>query len=129
MSGGKGPREPAGAGVPDEAAIRRTILRLCRARGAHKTICPSEAARAIAGDDPQAWRRLMKPVRAAAVAMARAGEIEITRKGRPVDPDAFKGVYRLRLSGGRPPPAPAAAADVRPSARPPQAASQTGEKA
>ena len=39
----------------------------------------------------------MKPLRLAAVEMAKAGEIEILRKGKPVDPDRFRGVYRLAL--------------------------------
>lgn len=85
----------------DTAAIRDAILSLCAARGAGKTICPSEAARSLAGDDPAAWGPLMKPVRAVAVAMADAGEIAILRKGRPVDPHDFKGIYRLGLPGGR----------------------------
>ena len=37
----------------------------------------------------------MIPVRRAAVRLAHAGRIVIFRKGRPVDPDDFKGVYRL----------------------------------
>ena len=59
-----------------------------------KSICPSEVARAL---DPEGWRRLMPQVRATAVGLARAGRLEITRHGKPVDPSAFKGVYRLRL--------------------------------
>jgi hypothetical protein len=31
------------------------------------------------------------------VHLARDGQIEITRKGQPVDPNNFKGVVRLRL--------------------------------
>jgi hypothetical protein len=31
------------------------------------------------------------------------GRVAITRKGRPVDPDDFRGVYRIRLPGGEPP--------------------------
>lgn len=75
-----------------EAAIFDLLAR--RATGA--TICPSEAAKAV---DPEGWRRLMPQVRATAVGLARAGRLEITRKSRAVDPDAFKGVYRLRLPG------------------------------
>lgn len=74
--------------------IETAIFDLLAAREAGKTICPSEAARAV---DPVGWRRLMPQVRAAAVGLARAGRLQITRKGRAVDPDAFKGVYRLRL--------------------------------
>ena len=77
---------------PLETAIFDLLAR--RAPGA--SICPSEAARAV---DPEGWRRLMGQVRATAVGLARLGRLEITRKGRPADPDALKGVYRLRLPG------------------------------
>ncbi|MEM1040122.1 MAG: DUF3253 domain-containing protein [Pseudomonadota bacterium] len=66
-------------------------------RGAGKSICPSEVARAMAGHNEKDWRLLMKPIRAAAVALANEGAIAITRKGKPVDPSAFKGVYRLTV--------------------------------
>jgi hypothetical protein len=75
-------------------ALKRTILRLVSERGPAKSICPSEAAKAASPDD---WNRLMPSVRAAAVQLARDGAITILRKGKPVDPDAFKGVYRLSL--------------------------------
>lgn len=82
---------------PGPAALRAAILELLAAREAGKSICPSEAARALAGSDERQWSRLMKPVRGVAVDMARAGEIEIRRKGKPVDPEGFRGVYRLAL--------------------------------
>ena len=47
--------------------------------------------------DAEAWRRVLPQVRAAAVGLARAGRLVITRHGKPADPDSFKGVYRLRL--------------------------------
>lgn len=74
--------------------VRDAILSLVAARGPGKTICPSEAARAVSDDK---WRKLMPDVRAEAVRLAKAGEIAIYRKGRPVDPADFKGVYRLGL--------------------------------
>lgn len=77
--------------------LEQAILELCAARGPDKSICPSEAARALAPDG-QAWSKLMPAVRAVAVGLARAGRIEILRKGKPVDPNAFKGVYRLRCA-------------------------------
>lgn len=80
--------------------LRETILGLAAARGPGKSICPSEAARAIAGQDEKQWRLLMKPLRAEAVAMAREGRIVILRKGKPVDPGSFKGVYRIALPAG-----------------------------
>jgi hypothetical protein len=39
----------------------------------------------------------MTPVRKVAVRLALEGRIVITRKGKPVDPADFKGVYRLSL--------------------------------
>jgi len=49
-----------------DAALEETILRLLHGRGAGKTICPSEAARMVAGggalsDDRAAWEPLMEP--------------------------------------------------------------------
>ncbi len=75
-------------------SIEDAIFDLLSPRAPGTTICPSEAARAA---DPQDWRRLMPQVRATAVGLARRGRLVITRKGRPADPENFKGVYRLRL--------------------------------
>jgi hypothetical protein len=75
-------------------AIAAEILRLAAARGAGKSVCPSEVARALA---PEAWRPLLAPVRAEALRLAEAGRIEILRKGRPVPPEAVRGVIRLRI--------------------------------
>lgn len=74
--------------------VEAAILSLLAERGPGKSICPSDAARAV---DPEGWRRLLGQVRATAVGLARQGRLEITRHGKPADPDAFKGVYRLRL--------------------------------
>lgn len=83
---------------PDRSAIEATILALCAARGPAKSICPSEVARALGGPDEGAWRRLMQPVREAAMALAREGRIEILRKGRAVTAGApVRGVIRLRI--------------------------------
>jgi hypothetical protein len=38
-------------------------------------------------------------VRNAAIGLARAGKITIYRKGKPADPEDFRGVYRLGLPG------------------------------
>ncbi len=75
-----------------EAAI--TALLAARARGA--TICPSEAARCV---DPEGWRDLMEPARAAARRLVAAGEVEITQGGRVVDPSTAKGPIRIRRVG------------------------------
>jgi hypothetical protein len=73
--------------------IAAEIIRQTTARGTQASICPSEVARALAVE----WRPLLGPVRRAAFDLARAGRIEVLRKGRPVDPDAVRGVIRLRL--------------------------------
>ena len=60
----------------------------------------SEAAKAIAletGGGELAWRDWLLKVRRSAVALAQAGQLVIYRKGKPVDPDDFRGVYRLGL--------------------------------
>lgn len=80
---------------PDE--LEAILLDLAGKRERGRTICPSEVARAVAGSDPTAWSKLMPPVRRAAVKLMKEGRIVITRKGQPVDPDDFRGVYRLRL--------------------------------
>jgi len=81
-------------------AIAEEILRQTAARGAGKSICPSEVARALEPDET-AWRRLMMPVREAAIRLAREGRIEVLRKGKPVDPAAeIRGVIRLRVVEG-----------------------------
>ncbi len=73
--------------------IDRTIEGLLAQRDAGRTICPSEAARALAED----WRPLMEPVRERAYALADAGRLEVTQGGRVVDGRAAKGPIRLRL--------------------------------
>jgi hypothetical protein len=39
----------------------------------------------------------MKPLRAVAIDMAKAGELQILRKNKPANPSDFRGVYRLAL--------------------------------
>ena len=85
---------------PDESELEATILALAAQRGEGRTICPSEAARALGGDHPDGWGPLMQPIRRTAVRLMKDGKVVITRKGRPVDPDDFRGVYRLRLPEG-----------------------------
>jgi hypothetical protein len=91
-----GPMSPPAAPAAD-AMIQEEILRQTAARGASSSICPSEVARALAGGDDGPWRPLMGPVRRVAAGLARAGRIEILRKGKPVPPEAMRGVIRLRV--------------------------------
>ena len=82
-------------GVTPAGDIERTIASLLARRAPGATICPSEAARALAGD--AAFRELMEPVREAARAMAARGELEVSQGGRVVDPVHARGPIRLRL--------------------------------
>jgi hypothetical protein len=77
-----------------EQRLRTAILDLTRERGPAKSICPSDAARAVGGDD---WRDLMEQARDVARDLARTGDVEITQGGDVVDPDAtWRGPIRLR---------------------------------
>jgi hypothetical protein len=76
--------------------LRTAILELARRRGPSSSICPSDAARAVGGDD---WRALMDEARDIARSLARDGEVVITQGGEVVDPDAdWRGPIRIRAS-------------------------------
>jgi hypothetical protein len=91
-----------------QADLEHAILQLLDERTANgdttKTICPSEAARLVAGN-PRAttsehrrdWEALMEPARAAARSLVAKHKIVITQHGRIVDPASTKGPIRLRL--------------------------------
>jgi hypothetical protein len=72
--------------------IERAIGDLLDERADGKTICPSEAARAVGGRD---WRRLMPDAREAAARMADRGEVVVTQKGRVVDALSARGPIRI----------------------------------
>jgi hypothetical protein len=77
-----------------EQRLRTAILDLTRERGPAKSICPSDAARAVGGDD---WRDLMEQARDVARDLARTGDVEITQGGDVVGPDAtWRGPIRIR---------------------------------
>jgi hypothetical protein len=83
--------------------LAQTILALCAAAGPGKSIDPTEAAKFYArqrDEDDLAWRSHLTQVRACAVGLARQGRLVVYRKGKPVDPDDFRGVYRLGLPQG-----------------------------
>ncbi|WP_233348674.1 DUF3253 domain-containing protein [Henriciella algicola] len=79
-----------------KASLDELIIELVSERGADKTVCPSEVARAKRDEN---WQQLMGEIRVRAVKLADAGQIAIYRNGKPVDPHDFKGVYRLGLPG------------------------------
>jgi hypothetical protein len=87
-----------------DAALEAAILQLLSERAPGKTICPSEAAKLVAGDAREKshasrrdWESLMEPARAAARRLVAQGRILITQDDRPVDPATAKGPIRLRL--------------------------------
>jgi hypothetical protein len=76
-----------------DVELEGVILALLDKRAQGSSICPSEAARAVGGDD---WRELMEPARRAARRLVSAGSVEITQQGRVVDPSTAKGPIRIR---------------------------------
>lgn len=83
-----------------ESELEAAILRLATDRGAGKSISPEDAAKDVAASRDLDWHSLLQPVRRAAIRLAREGRLVILRKGKPADPDDFKGVYRLTLPTG-----------------------------
>lgn len=77
--------------------LETVLLSLLEERGPGKTIGPADVAQAVGGNRPEGWSPLMQPVRKVAVRLMKEGRIVIVRKGRPVDPDDFRGTYRLAL--------------------------------
>jgi Protein of unknown function (DUF3253) len=78
----------------DATRLRGAIVALAQHRGANSSICPSDAARAVGGDD---WRDLTELSRSIAFALARDGAVEITQRGAVLDPDQpAHGPIRIR---------------------------------
>ena len=59
------------------------------------TLSAPEIAHAITPEGD--WHSLLMPIRRAAVQLALTGRLVIYRKGKPADPNDFRGVYRLGL--------------------------------
>jgi hypothetical protein len=78
--------------------LEQAIVALLDRRAVGATICPSEAARVVAGraGDDAAWRALMEPARAAARRLVAAGTVDIVQGGAVVDPSTAKGPIRIR---------------------------------
>lgn len=97
--------DDGGAGADDAVAaladgpVRQRLQAAIRALAAHRgpdsSTCPSDAARAVAGDD---WRAHMDDARAVARELAAAGEVEITQRGEVLEPDVeWRGPIRIRI--------------------------------
>ena len=76
-------------------AIEDDILKCLQPLALGKSLGPQEIAKQIGQDN---WRGALHTVKIAALGLARQNQIEILRKGKPVDPNApIKGVIRYRL--------------------------------
>ena len=73
--------------------LEGAIATLLSARATDATICPSEAAKVVGGEE---WSELMEPARRAARRLVARGELQITQGGTVVDPSTAKGPIRLR---------------------------------
>lgn len=83
------------ADAPDDPEAEAAILAVAGEIGPAKTLSPMDAAQRLAPGDN--WQRALPRIRRAAVRLAQEGRLMIYRKGKPVDPTAFRGVYRLGL--------------------------------
>ena len=81
------------SGPVDDASIEATILDLLAQRADTSSICPSDAARAIGGDE---WRDLMDDTRRVARRLVAEGRVQITQGGEVVDPRTARGPIRIR---------------------------------
>ena len=80
--------------VSDEAVFE-TIIQLCAAAWPDETVRPEEIAMTLREAE---WQALTKRIRLAVKQLAEAGHVQILRKGKPAEPDDFKGVYRVCLA-------------------------------
>ncbi|MEL6497707.1 MAG: DUF2256 and DUF3253 domain-containing protein [Planctomycetota bacterium] len=79
---------------PTDAALEQAILDLLDSRERGKTICPSEAAKAVS---PDQWRDFMEPARMAGRRLIEQGKVVFTQQGHEIDPSRAKGPIRIRL--------------------------------
>ncbi|MCC4615039.1 DUF3253 domain-containing protein [Xanthomonas campestris pv. asclepiadis] len=78
----------------DDAQIVATIRALLARRLPEQSICPSEVARALSGDEMR-WRALMPQVRSVAADLASRDVVQITQRGDVVDLGTVRGPVRL----------------------------------
>lgn len=74
--------------------IEETLFDLLSQVRKGDSISPNDVAKAI---DATNWRRELPKVRGVIIGQARQGKIEVLRKGKPIAPEGFKGIYRIRL--------------------------------
>ena len=79
---------------PIETAIFEKLAKADPKNVGGKSIEPSDVAKEL---QPEQWQRMLPKVKTTALGLMRQGRLTVTKKGKPVDPNAFKGVIRLRL--------------------------------
>ena len=102
VAGAGGPAAPAAQTAlgdgPAASRLQAAILALAQHRAPRASICPSDAARAVGGDN---WRDLMTQSREIAIRLARAGDVQILQGGVVRDPDRpLRGPIRIRAARG-----------------------------
>lgn len=85
---------------PVRRRLEAGIRALAQRRGPRSSTCPSDAARAVGGER---WRELMDCAREVAVELADRGEVELTQRGRVLDPGStWRGPIRIRTTRPQP---------------------------
>lgn len=79
----------------DDAQIVATIRALLTRRLPEQSICPSEVARALSGDEAR-WRALMPQIRSVAADLAGRDVVQISQRGEVVDVRTVRGPVRLK---------------------------------
>ncbi|OBF83790.1 S-adenosylmethionine tRNA ribosyltransferase [Mycobacterium sp. 852002-51163_SCH5372311] len=78
--------------------LRSSMLALAESRGPGSSTCPSDAARAVEGEN---WRDLMPEALEIARELAESGDVQITKRGHVLDVlDAsrdWRGPIRIRI--------------------------------
>lgn len=76
--------------------IEDCIVELLRRRSPEASICPSDVARSLSGEDAS-WRRFMEPVRNVAAQLAQRKIVRVTQGSQEVDLSLpVKGPVRIR---------------------------------
>lgn len=78
-----------------DEVVFETILQMCAAAWPDETVRPEDIAMTLY---PEEWQALTKRIRLAVKQLAEAGLIQILRKGKPANPDEFKGIYRVQIA-------------------------------
>lgn len=74
-----------------------TLLALLSQVRTGESISPNDVAKVMSAER---WQRELPKVRAVIADLVKKGQIEVVRKGKPVELEGIKGIYRVRLVAG-----------------------------